>query len=231
MSVTARLFDSRAQARSAYDALLAAKMPSRFTAIVESPDENEVGTVALIDASMKAGQLLGEHAAFYTSNMQPGQSLVVVDTPLGMTVKAIDIMEAHGALDVAHESPYMMESYVPLSDKAAPLSNLMGWDVLSRTTETYSSFWGFPELAHRLSFLGRWFPPLASSDFRMFPGFFGGGMLSRNPSPLSSMFGLPLLKGTSGGYQASVPMPLLTKGEPVMSTFGFPLLSRRRWFY
>ena len=232
MSVTARLFDSREQARSAYDALIAAKMPRRFTAIVESPGEDEIGTVALIGASMKAGRLLGEHASFYVSQMQPGQTLVVADTPLGMTVKAIGILEAHGALDITHEMPQVKEAYVPFSQQAAPLSSMLGLNVLSRTTATQSSFWGIPELAHRLSFLGRWFPPLTRSNFAMFPGFFGGGMLSRNPAPLSSMFGLPVLDGKSGNQlTASFGLPLLTKSKPVTSTFGFPLLSRRRWLY
>jgi hypothetical protein len=230
MSIIARLYDSRSQARSAYEALLAAGTPRRFTEIVESPDDTEVGTMALIGASAKAGRLLGEYSDFYLSRMQPGQSLVVVDTELGMSVTAIDILESHGALDITHETPAMKEAYVSFSEKAAPLSSMFGWSVLSPKPETSSSFWGFPELSHGLSFFGRFFPPLASSSFTMFP--VRGGLPSRNPAPLSSMFGMPLLNGKSGSQlTSSFGMPLLSSSGPATSTFGLPLLSRRRWFY
>ena len=149
MSIIARLYDSRPQARSAHEALLAAGVPRRFTEIVESPDDSEVGTMALIGASAKAGQLLGEYANFYLSRMQPGQSLVVVDTELGMSVTAINILESHGALDITHETPAMKEAYIPLSEKAAPLSSLLGWSVLSRKSGSQlTSSFGMPLLSN-----------------------------------------------------------------------------------
>ena len=239
MSVIARLFDSAAQARNAYQALEAMRIPKRFIALVETPADGDgavnVGTVDMVGASMRAGRLLGEHAALYLSHMQPGQSLLVVDAPLGFTIDARNAMAANGALPITHEPPEPVKGpYRASWDQPAPLSAALGWDVLSRSSETYSEFWGFPLLSKkRLTFLGRWFPTLTGPRFAL-SSLFGLGLLSRNAAPLSSMLGLPVKTGASGvAWTSSFGMPLLMRAAPapLSSTFGLPLLSRRRWLY
>lgn len=239
MSVIARLFDSAPQARSAFQALETAKIPKRFIALVETPSGEEGETpfdaVSMVGASMKAGRLLGEHASFYLSNMRPGQQLVVVDAPLGMTIKAKTIMAEHGALGITHEPPEPEPvPYQSIWRQPAPLSTMMGWDVLSRNSETYSEFWGFPVLAtKRLTFLGRWFPTLTSPRFTL-SSLFGLSLLSRNGAPLSSMLGLPIKSGTTGeAWTSSFGLPLLMRSNPapLSSSLGLPVLARKRWTY
>jgi len=239
MSVIARLFDSAQQARSAKQALVAAKIPERFIALVETaPDNDEdapVSSVDMVAASMKAGSLLGEHASFYLSHMQSGQHLLAVDAPLGMTIKSRQIMAEHGALDITHEPPEPAKTpYRPSWNQPAPLSAALGWDVLSRTSETSSEFWGLPLLANkRQTFLARWFPALTHPRFA-FSSLFGLGLLSKNGAPLSSLFGLPVKSGSTGdAWTSSFGMPLLMRANPapLSSSLGMPLLSRKRWTY
>lgn len=234
MTVIARYFESAQQARNARQSLENEGIPPRIMALVEAPGEGAEGPAGLtadVDAAMKAGRLLGENASFYSSNMKPGQALLVVEAPFGLTVTVLNVMEANGALDISHEPPAEVRAaFVPLSRRPAPLSSLFGWPVLSRTPETYSQFWGFPELSRRLSFLGRWFPTLARPNFVMLPSLFGLGLLSRNPAPLSSMFGLPLKSGESGdAWTSSLGFPMLTSSGPTLAAI--PQLSRRRWLY
>jgi hypothetical protein len=239
MSVIARLFDSAEQARSASKALEAAKIPKRFIAFVETPSDDEVAApvsaVDMVGASMKAGKLLGEHASFYLSHMQPGQHLIAVEAPLGLTIKAKTIMAEHGALDISHEPPEPAPTpYRASWNQAAPLSAALGWDVLSRSTETYSEFWGFPVLAKsRPTFLGRWFPALTRPGFAL-SSLLGLGLLSRNGAPLSSLLGLPVKSGRSGeAWTSSFGLPLLIRHNPapLSSSLGLPLLVRKRWTY
>lgn len=242
MSVIARYYESAQQARNALQSLEQEGVPQRVMALLETPAEGEevpaaskkapaVSTSDMVARAMKAGRLLGEHAAFYSSNLKPGQALLVVEAPFGHTVTVKNIMEAHGALDLTHEPPPAPKPpYVPLSRRPAPLSSMLGWQVLSSSPDTYSQFWGFPELSKGLSFLGRWIPTLTRPSFALSSAL-GMGLLSRNGAPLSSMFGLPVKTGASGdAWTSSFGLPLLTKSSgPVLAAI--PQLSRRRWLY
>jgi hypothetical protein len=237
MSIIARYYETAQQARNARQTLLDKGYPQRSIALVETAAESEeavpVPMADVIAGSMKAGRLLGEHAAFYSAHMQPGYGLLVVEAPFGHTVDVQDIIESYGPLGITHEPPAAPKPpYVPFSSKPAPLSSLLGWDVLSRTPETYSQFWGFPEISHRLSFLGRWLPTLTGPSFAL-SSVFGMGLLSSNAAPLSSMAGLPVKNGSSGeAWTESFGLPLLTQSSgPVTASFGLPLLSRKRWLY
>jgi hypothetical protein len=237
MSVIARYYQTAQQARNARQSLFDKGLPERFIALVETAAESEDAPVLpvtdVVAGSMKAGRLLGEHAAFYAANMQPGYTLLVVEAPFGHSGETLDILEAHGPLDITHEPPAPPKApFVPFSRQAAPLSSLLGWQVLSRSPETYSQFWGFPELSNRLSFLGRWFPTLTRPRFAL-SSLFGMGLLSRNPAPLSSLLNLPMKSGVTGNaWTSSFGLPLLTEsGAPVTANLGLPLLSRKRWLY
>lgn len=241
MSVIARYYETAQQARKALQSLEEEGVPRRVMALLETPKESvqtpeggeavsTVSTTEVVAGAMRAGRLLGEHAEFYSSNLKPGQALLVVEAPFGYTVTIKDIMESHGALDLTHEPPPEPKPpYIPLSRRPSPLSDMLGWQVLSSSPDTYSQFWGFPELANRLSFLGRWFPTLTRPTFAL-SSLFGMGLLSREGAPLSSMFGLPIKSGASGdAWTSSFGMPLLTKSGPVLAAI--PQLSRRRWLY
>lgn len=237
MSVIARYYQTAQQARNARQALFDKGIPERFIAMVETTDQSEDAPVLpmtdVVTGSMKAGRLLGEHSAFYAANMQPGYTLLVVDAPFGHTGDTLDILEAHGPLGITHEPPEPPKApFVPFSRQPAPLSSLLGLTVLSRTPETYSQFWGFPEISNRLSFLGRWFPTLTRPRFAL-SSMFGMGMLSRSPAPLSSLLNLPMKSGVTGdAWTSSFGLPLLTNSSaPVTASLGLPLLSRKRWLY
>ena len=57
--------------------------------------------------------------------------------------------------------------------------------------------------------------------------FFSSNLLIDNPTPLSSMFGLPVLKKPKENWNSSFGLPLLTSSSATFSgTFGLPLLSK-----
>jgi hypothetical protein len=58
---------------------------------------------------------------------------------------------------------------------------------------------------------------------------FGFKTISHNATPLSSMFGLPVLKKAKQGKNTSFGFPLLTKGKANKThSFGLPLLTKSK---
>jgi hypothetical protein len=236
MFVIARFYETPDQARAAVGSLQEEGFrPSSYaivTPVTATADEGGsplVESACISSESIRAGQLLGEHAAFYAENLQEGLSLVVVQPPFGAMKLANGLLNRHDPLPISHEPPIEESTFVPLSDQAAPLSTFLRWETLSKEPAPLSEYWGFPLLSNRLSFLSRWFPSLTKPDF----AFFGASNLVRSPSPLSSMFGLPTLSGRSGdSWTSSLGFPLLSgNAAPLSSKLGMPLLSRKRWTY
>lgn len=58
---------------------------------------------------------------------------------------------------------------------------------------------------------------------------FGARLLSTNPTPFSSLLGLPVLKAWNANKTTSFGIPLLSKGKPNKKTsFGLPLLTKSK---
>jgi hypothetical protein len=233
MTVTARFYPTAQQAHDAYGALLEEGFRKQSVAMIEPAQGAEDGMpIAAMADAIKAGSLLAEQADFFVSNLQPGYSLVVVEPPFGATRLAADILERFEPLDLVPEPEYAEKPYVPVSQRATPLSDALGWRVLSNDPTPFSDAWGFNVLSSRRSALSRWFAELTSSRFSL-SSKFGLPLLSRDPAPLSSRFGLALKTGQTGQrWTTSMGLPLLTSGAaPLSSKLGLPVLSRRRWLY
>lgn len=97
-----------------------------------------------------------------------------------------------------------ISSFDPTDEwRAAPLSHFLGLPALSNKSAN----------AKMISF----------DDKRSF----GARLLSKNPTPLSSMLGLPVLKAWNANKTTSFGLPLLSKNKPNKTTsFGLPLLSK-----
>lgn len=235
MFVIARYYQTVEQARSAYEALKENGFSSRALALVThttTSPEGEVTDTSSADvaaAAIKAGRLLGEHSEFYASHMQEGRSLVVVQPPFGGSRLATSILEDHGPLDIAHESPYVDAPFEPIGQRATPLSDYLNWRVLSDEPAPFSEYWGFRMISQRRSFLSRMFAELTSPDYALF----GSVTLSKSAAPLSGMLSLPTKSGESGdSWTSSFGYPLLSKGAaPLSDSIGMPLLSRKRSLY
>ncbi|MEQ8661314.1 MAG: hypothetical protein RLW62_10885, partial [Gammaproteobacteria bacterium] len=106
--------------------------------------------------------------------------------------------------------------------------------LIRRQPAPLADFLGISSLSSGPSFISRCFGELTSSNFRLasvfgMQSFFGLGLLTNNPTPLSSMLGMKTLStGKSGdSWSTSMGFPLLSRGPaPLSSMLGLPLLSR-----
>jgi hypothetical protein len=251
MFVIARYYETAQQARDAYAALRESGFRGAAIALVTPPEPPKVEeapaedapaeqapvakapaapkTAELTASAMKAGNLLGEHSDFYASNLAEGQSLVVVQPPFGGLRQATAILEKFGPLDIVHEPAYQDEPFVPISRRPAPLSNALGWRVLSDKPAPLSEFWGLNTVKQGRSFLSRMFGEIGNPNYALF----GEPTPVLNPAPLSSMFGLALLSGKGGdNWTKSLGFSLLSQNPaPLSKFFGMPLLSSGRSLY
>jgi hypothetical protein len=241
MFVIARYYETAQQAHDVYASLRENGFPARAIAVIAprvtttTDDEGnlvsfDVNTVEISAASMRAGRLLAEHADFYATNMAEGRSLVVVQPPFGATRLATKLVDSHNPLDVVHESPYVEKPFVPISRRAAPFSEALGWSVLSNKAAPLSEFWGLKTLSNRLSFMSRMFGELGNPHYAL-TGMFG--LTTRSRSPYSGLLGLPLLSGRTGDrWKTSFGFPMLSSNPaPFSSFFGMPMLSHKRTLY
>ena len=99
MFVTARIYPSAQQARDAYEELKAKGFRRETISLMTPPDEGSSG--GELNEALRAGGLLGPHADFYASNMEPGQSLVVVEPAFGFARLAEKILHSNGHVRIA----------------------------------------------------------------------------------------------------------------------------------
>ncbi len=242
MTVIARYYRTMKQARAAYQELLDKDFSEDAIALVTMPSKEPEGENAatrtgdVAASALKAGRLLGRLADFYSSQLSPGSSLVVVQPPFGQAEEATDILERHEPLDITHKPPREpMARPVPWSRQPAPFSGTLRLRTLSDSAAPFSEFLYQKTLSeNRSTFLARWFKPLTGPNFH-FSSMFGFGLLSNNASPFSEMFRLPIKSNhpTGDRWTHSLGQPLLSKSQRAPERrFGFPLLaSRKRYLY
>jgi len=173
----------------------------------------------------------------YGKYLSAGQSVVEVDPAFGKAAGAKDIMQEFGPLD---ENPTVARTPARSSTKSssssssnvtevhaeqgpAPLSHAFGWKTLRQNDPTpMSDKWGWETQKSGFTF-GE--PPVSNSYTT---GAFG--LISNNPAPFSSMFGLRLKSGvTDGSWSQSFGRDLLIRNNPtpLSDKWGLTVLSRK----
>lgn len=152
----------------------------------------------VVESAVKAGELPKSQTKICIESLKKGHSLVSTEAPFGSGQKALSAMESEGTVESDVLSRYTR-------DDPAPLSEALGIPVLSNyepSTGLLSSNWSL------------------SSKF-------GLGLLSNKATPLSSMFGLPVLSKPKRDWRRSFGLPLLSNNPaPFSSLFGMPTLSK-----
>ena len=187
-------------------------------------------------AALVAGYALGSYPRVFTAEhvsacaraLAEGRSLVGVRTGFGQSQAAMDILEEFGPVDTDQVMPKSETGKLDW-DEAAPLSSALGIPTISRNAPSpVSDFLGLPTLSKRLSFLSRRFRPLTRPTFAL-SSMFGMPLLSNNPAPLSSRFGMKTLSSGKGYGTHTFGLPLLSRNPaPLSSMLGLKTLSSRR---
>ncbi|MBX2878305.1 MAG: hypothetical protein KTR32_00155 [Granulosicoccus sp.] len=172
----------------------------------------------------EASDVPGGHAMVYADAVQQGRSVVLITAPFGEALRATETLKTGKQVDIGP----MPEMEYHTWQQPAPLSALLG----------------MPVLAHRRSWMSRAFGELTESGYFPTKGLFGG-LLSDNPTPLSSKIGFDVLKDNNPAPLSSklglrtikddpTPISDLTGLKPLSnersanksSSFGLPLLSK-----
>ncbi|MEM9396857.1 MAG: hypothetical protein AAF991_05210 [Pseudomonadota bacterium] len=230
MLVIARFYGSTEQAAAAVNEATEAGFRADTIVLLTPPAEpDEFGqggksvTAEDVANAMRAGGMLGEHAEFYAERLDQGHSLVVMAPPIIGSGQAERILDAHSPLDVSHVAK--PEPFVPLSDRAAPFSHLLGWPTLTEGTP-FSDLLGMETLTDERSHISRLIPELA--DGFTLSGLFGMSTSTSSETPLSSMLRMPTKSGRLEGKASSFGIPLLTRSEtPFSSMLGLRTKSKR----
>ncbi len=213
MSIVVGSFKTTESAEAAAAELDTAKMIEHKVLLAGQPEESELDAV---QAAVETGFVPRSERDHFVQQLKDGQSLVAVRPPFMRAIKAMGILESHGAETSSHT-----EDTRPIRSNAAPFSAALGIDTLKSSKST-------TDLSRASPF-----------SFRKFLGL---GLLSDNPAPLSSRFNLPLLKSPKASWDKSMGMSLLSDEPAPLSkrfnwttvyprkqdwqkSFGMPLLS------
>lgn len=230
MYMIARLFDSLGPAKNAAEALTSAGyddvavLPAN-AASAAGDGEDAAATAATVDTAtaVRAGRMLGEHADFYLSRLTDDRALVVAMPPFMESRRAEEILDGHDPLPDSHLP--QSEPFVPLSERPAPFSALLGLPVLTKSETPFSDLLGFGFREERHSHLSRLFPPLAS-DFT-FSSKIGMGFRASKDTFFSTSTRSDRLEGKDSsfgiGFKAG-------RDTPFSSMLGLPLLTKRKHF-
>lgn len=120
------------------------------------------------------------------------------------------------------QNPVILKNWALLSDKIAPLSEMMGWKLLTAKQYIFSTW---PMLSKTTNS----FPSLISGSFNLTERF--GMLLNKepniplvdDPAPLSSKFGWSLLSGDAAPLSSKFAWPVLSTKQ--ISLSNWPLLS------
>ena len=152
----------------------------------------------VVESAVKAGELPKAQTNICIQSLKEGHALVSTEAPFGAGQKALNAMEGAGTIKSDVLSRYSR-------DDPAPLSEALGIPTLS----TYEPSTG-----------------LLSSNWSL-SSKFGLRLLSNKATPLSSLFGLPVLTKSKRDWRRSFGLPLLSNNPaPFSSLFGMPTLSK-----
>jgi hypothetical protein len=204
-----RVYDSRSRAEAAVAALKEAGFTDAeiFGATVTDEPSREAYVAALRRADIPA-----EAAGVYADRLVQGASLVVVQPSFGMAGRAIAIVQQHQPITLEVPQPA-----APAGTRAdpTPFSTWMHWRTLSSTPLPFEKFFGWRSLIPgRKYYAERWW---------------GGGLLSQDPTPMSSRFGWAVLSSNRTPLSSKMNWPLL-RDEPRLFSdrLGWRTLSANR---
>lgn len=150
------------------------------------------------------------HAMVYADAVQEGRTVVLITAPFGKALKATDTLKTGKQIEIGAMPEIEYHTWL----QPAPLSALLNMKVIS----------------HRRSWMSRTFNELTEPDYLPTKGLMGG-LLSDNPTPLSSKIGLkPLSEETNPAPLSSkLGWSLLSdKATPLSDKIGFRALSSDR---
>jgi hypothetical protein len=238
-----RVYDDEKQARDAARKLKAEGFSKASILLVSPSPRGEAQPVEAMTSSGVADLLPRGHAQVYAQGVQQGRALLVIRPPFGQGQLAKEVMNSFGPVSSGPGVPAApstaWEVGAPLSSgfrlpvlwrrQPEPLSRLLGRPSLTRGRTfqdrypelkdphwTFSSRLGIPPLSRNQR-------PRASLSGRSGPAWrrsFGLPMLSGNPAPFSSTFGMHLLTGPLASHHPA----------PFSERAGLPLLSSGRTF-
>ena len=242
MTLIARFYQQESKAQAARQDLLNMGYGPQEITLIEpvKPQPNAAGEMQLDSAevdsrAMQAAIQLGQAPENCISNLEQGQSLLVVKAPFGYAKQTIYLVDRNDPVAEAAPGTAYPDRYRLISERAAPLSDFLRLKVLTGNQGSVKDFLGLPTLTGNRSFLtgpltmSNWslssmfFMGLLSSSLLTNPSLskpksgrgwtrsFGFRMLIGNVSPLSSLFGIPLVSGrnalsdySSGSYKSGI---------------------------
>jgi hypothetical protein len=223
-----RLYADEAKARQALNALREerfAKDDVNLLLPAQAAAADASDSLESLVSAILGGNVARARAKTIADAVRGGQAMVVVRAAWGLAGAAIRVLDDHGP--ASNPLPQSGESVVGW-DGAAPLSSALRMPTLMRRAPMpFSNLFGLEDLAPSKPIMGG----LRDHRFTVF----GQPRLSRNPAPLSSLFGLGTL--TAGGraligglvdhafYFFGSPR-LRRDAAPLSRMLGWPLLSR-----
>ena len=192
-----RLYANSQDAEAAVAKVLASGLPrERVNLVTPSSAASEDGIVRCI----AAGLVLTAQARAYAPAVRGGQYLVSVSAPGGTGVMYTALLESchpvGGGIGERTQgrqweeaAPFSSIFGLPVISPPSPY-DFLGFPAVDRTGRTTSSSWGLPEIA------SSHFSLFGNQDISQDFAIFGNPNVSGNPSPLSSLFHIPVIAGS-----------------------------------
>lgn len=188
-----RVYDSAAKAQQAIDALVLNGFGTDLINMVAPREPAQ--SLDDIAAAIRAGYVLKGYAKAYAGCVQRGQTVVSVRAPFGTGAMVTHLLDEAGPVDSG--VPEVREAG-PTWDEATPLSSALNLPVLAPANVTFSGFWQMPMVLRD-----------GQRSQTTFPVNLKKG---KNPAPLSSLLGMPLL-AKNFSFSALIGMPLVVKSK------------------
>lgn len=188
-----RVYDSAAKAQQAIDALVLNGFGTDLINMVAPREPAQ--SLDDIAAAIRAGYVLKGYAKAYAGCVQRGQTVVSVRAPFGTGVMVTHLLDEAGPIDSG--IPEVREAG-PTWDEATPLSSALNLPVLAPSNVTFSGFWQMPMVLRD-----------GQRSQTTFPVNLKKG---KNPAPLSSLLGMPLL-AKNFSFSSLIGMPLVVKSK------------------
>ncbi len=213
-----RLYKSAADANATKDELERAGFSKGSVRLFDSSAGEVSPALLMKEGASKA------NAKAYAEAIHAGETLLMVEIPLGFAGRIMPLLKARRAGD-GDTTIVNYETYD--WDAAAPLSSLMRWPVLSSDPAPLSRWWHWKVLSKDqkgkdkslgVSTLSHDPAPLSSK--------LGAKVLSSEPAPLSKRFNIPVLSKEKENWTTSHGYALLSDDPtPLSSRLGWKVLS------
>jgi hypothetical protein len=140
--------------------------------------------------SMRDAFILDSHARIYADRVSKGGTLVCVHALFGKALEATTVLDKFGPIESG--VPDAAIEWVDW-DEATPLSSALQLKTLTETKLPFEAMWNVASITTRPALASHWFGLPLLSRGTSFSNLLGLSLLSRNSTPFSSQFGLPLL--------------------------------------